>query len=43
MRGVFNAILLAAILLIFAAGCGSSHEKGINSGKDRPKPAEKGG
>jgi hypothetical protein len=35
------AILLAAMLL-FALGCGSDKDRGVNSGRDRPKAAERG-
>lgn len=34
------AIALLAALLA-AVGCGQSKDKGINQGKDMPKPAEK--
>jgi hypothetical protein len=33
--------LVFAIVAVSALGCGGSAEKGVNSGKDMPKPAEK--
>jgi hypothetical protein len=42
MKRYIELVLIAAFLLI-GIGCGSQGEKGINSGKDRPKPAEKEG
>lgn len=35
-------VLIGAALLL-ALGCSSDREKGINSGRDRPKAADKGG
>jgi hypothetical protein len=33
---------LIAAFLLFATGCSGDHEKGVNSGRDRPKAADKG-
>jgi hypothetical protein len=39
----FSWFLVAALLVVFAAGCGGSEkDKGINNTKDRPKAADKG-
>jgi hypothetical protein len=35
-------VLLLATVLLAGLGCGD-RDKGINSEKDRPKPADKGG
>jgi len=35
-------LALAMLTLLSMAGCGGSQPKAINSGKDMPKPAEKG-
>jgi hypothetical protein len=34
-------LLLAAVLICLATGCGGDKDKGINSGKDRPRAADR--
>lgn len=36
-------LVLGLLLLGFVVGCGEPTGKGVNSGKDKPIPAEKGG
>jgi hypothetical protein len=40
MRRPFPRLFAGMLLVILASGCGSGTEKGINRGKDMPKPAE---
>lgn len=43
MRGLWHGGLLAVLVCVLLAGCGSKVQKDINKDKDRPKPAEKEG
>jgi hypothetical protein len=42
MKRLLAFVLLAVLALALGSGCGEK-DKGINSGKDRPKPADQGG
>ena len=35
--------LLGILVAMLVTGCGGEKDKGINSNKEKPKPAEKGG
>jgi hypothetical protein len=36
-----RCVLLAVVMCALIAGCGGDKERGVNSGRDRPKAADK--
>jgi len=41
MTRLFRLLVIVVIVTIAGTGCGDSQQKGINSGKDKPKTSEK--
>jgi hypothetical protein len=39
----FRVLFLLAVFALAASGCGGDAQKGVNSGKDMPKPAKSQG
>jgi hypothetical protein len=43
MKRLLQFLMLGIMAAIVASGCGDSQNKGVNSGKDKPKSSEKQG
>ncbi|HLN32313.1 MAG TPA: hypothetical protein VK395_31580 [Gemmataceae bacterium] len=43
MKRMLQLLAIMVLVSIAGSGCGDSQQKGINSGKDKPKTSEKQG